>query len=678
MNYIVTNRKKYFSKIGTYHYCNIEDVILPKIIAIDFETTSLQARNTNDFIFAIQIGTGIHNYLFDMEFLDFELLRPKLEGKVLIGHNLTFDLGWMYQKLNFWPKEVGDTMIASMILHNGKKELNGAPYRHGFGFVMEREMGLIYDKGEQKNIAKVKLSTDRAIQYCFNDVDRLLYLHNNMMAKLQAIDAIPVYRLHRRFIKALAYMEQCGLPVSREKWKQKIELDKIELEEKEKAVIEYIAETCPTYRDRQLDLFSSETKLNINLSSSKQMILIFEGYGINVENPEDKEKKSIKKNVINKTKHPFVDFWLELQGIKHDITTYGENLLSKIENETFFTTFKPILDTARIATRREGINIMNFPKGEKTRGCFVAHPGYKMLVADYSGQENFVGADITGDEAMIASIINNADLHCAFTRVLYPELESLTDAEIILNHKDKRQASKSPRFLFSFGGNAFTLHQNEGIPLNEAIEIEKAYKELHAGIYSFGEEKLEESVQQGYILGHLGFRFYLPDWEEYKNNKKIIDDFDQSFWKKYRIGKAEYKAELEAINKKEKYKIVHPNDYKLYREHSYTISKFFKKKAEYRKLVLNNPTQSGAALMTKEATCRVFEYIVEHNHQWKSKLSAIQHDELVMEVVEDLSIEYKKVIEDSMIGAGDIILKRGLFKMQAECNIGDTWYSAKG
>ena len=677
MNYIVTNKQEYFQKIGDYNYCNPEDIILPYIIGVDSETEGLEARNPKQNIFCIQIGTGTNNYIIDLETISFEEMRPLLYNKVMIFHNATFDLGWFYQKFNFWPEQVGDTMIASMILHNGKKEYNGAPYRHGFGWVMERELGLKYDKGEQKNIHKIKLSTARSIEYCFNDVDRLLDLHTDLVNKLTATQAIPAYRIHRRYIKALAYMEQCGLPVNTEKWKEKIRLDKIDLKKKEEEVIKYICENLPEYQDKQLDMFSEAKKVNINLGSPQQVIPIFEAFGINVENPEDKEKKSIKEDVISKTKHPFVKLWLDMQEIKHDISTYGENLLGRIENEAFYTTFKPILDTARISTRREGINIMNFPKGKKTRGCFVAHPGMKMIVCDYEGQETRTGADITEDVAMTASIVNDADLHCAFVRVLNPELQDADDEIIKTVHADKRQAAKAPRFCFQFGGTGFTLHQNEGIPLEEAMKIEAAFKELHYGVYEYGERKFKEAVELGYITSTAGFRLYLTDWKEFKESKAQIEGFSKDFWAQYREGKIESRAKWEAEDKGEFYRIQNPACFSLYKENAPIVSRYFKKKSEYFKLCLNSPTQATAAFQTKEAVARIFEYILKKGHQWIARIAAVQHDEVIMEVREDLVEEYKKVIETSMIEGGNIFLTKGLFSMSCAANAADSWYEAK-
>src|SRR5690606_2519064 len=108
---------------------------------------------------------------------------------------------------------------------------------------------------------------------------------------------------HCEYIKALAYMEQCGVPISEQKWKQKIEQDKEVLREKEEVVRQYIIQKLPRFHSIQLDLFSDEPTLTLDLTSPKQMIPIFQDLGINCV--DDDFKDSISENVIKKTKHEF-------------------------------------------------------------------------------------------------------------------------------------------------------------------------------------------------------------------------------------------------------------------------------------------------------------------------------------------------------------------------------------
>lgn len=673
MNYIVTNRKDYFKRIGEYNYCSLEEVILPSKIAVDTETTSIKPHKGE--MFAIQVGTGSDNYLFDLESISIDDVIPLLENRVLVFHNAKFDLGWFY-KYGFFPWKVRDTFLASKILHNGLVTV-----RHSFGELMTRELKIDYDKSEQKNIAKVKLSTAKAIQYCFNDVDKLLELDTALNKQIIAGGYLNAYQLHRRHVRALAYMEQCGVPFSLPKWKQKIERDKIELRGKEAKVIEYIYENCPQYRVKQLDLFGIRKDITISISSPAQMINVLNDLGINTLDPDGKE--STAEDVIKKTTHEFVDIFLEYKSIAHDVSTFGENFLPSMHKGRLYTSYRPIMDTARIsaggrnADKTKEINTLNMPANQKTRECVEALPGYKYLVSDYSGQETVTGADITGDEAMISSIVNNSCLHCAFARVLNPELAELSDEEIIENHKSKRQAAKGPRFCFQFGGSAFTLAQNENIPLEEAMNIENAYRELHSGIYRYGDKKILEAIELGYIESTYGFKLHLPNFDSFKNKHKWLVNLSQEFWGKYKIGKTEYRAEKKAKEDKELYIVGNRECYDLYKKHSYDISMYFKSKSQYYKLCLNNPTQTKAAFQTKAATNKIYEHIWKKKHFWKARISLVLHDEINMEVLERLSKEYKGVIEDAMVNQGNTFLANPLLFMKAEANIGDNWYEAK-
>ncbi len=668
-NYIITKNKDYFKTIGDYMYCDLTDMILPSTISLDLETTSLKPILGD--IFAIQIGTGENNYLihcYDNNYIPQDVF-PYLKDKILIGHNLTFDLGFFY-KYGFYPEKVKDTFIASKILYNGIKE-----YRHDFGTVFERELGISYDKSEQKNINKIKLSTSKSIQYCFNDVDRLIELHNHLETKIVEGSFKETYDLHCEYIKALAYMEQCGVPLSKEKWLQKIELDKQVLTEKEKIVHNYITKHLPQFNQTQLDLFNPEPILGLDLTSPKQMIPVFQALEINCI--DDDGKDSISENVIKKTKHEFVDIWIDYQSAKHDVTTFGTNILEKVIDGRIYTGYNPILDTARISSRKGDVNTLNLPANQRTRECIEAKPGFKMIVADYEGQETRVGADITGDEAMIDSIINGSDLHCAFAKVLFPELQFLSDEEIIKNHKEKRTAAKAPRFAFAYGANAYTIHVNEGIPLKEAQKIENAYKQLHSGIYEWGNRKLQEVLNLGYIESTMGFKLHLPDFQKFKELQVKVEQISKREWELYKEGKEEHKKFEKAKDQKRIYEIQKKIEYDYYIKNKSLISRFFKLKAQYYRLTLNNPVQATSSHQTKLAACMLFDYIKKNNHLGKAKICIIPHDEFVMEVEDELVELYKEKLGYFMREAGNKFIKNPLIKMNADANSAENWYKAK-
>lgn len=278
---------------------------------------------------------------------------------------------------------------------------------------------------------------------------------------------------------------------------------------------------------------------------------------------------------------------------------------------------------------------------------------------------------------MIDSIINGSDLHCAFARVLYPELQELSDEDITKNHKAKRTAAKAPRFAFAYGANAYTIHINEGIPLKEAKIIEEAYKNLHAGIYEWGDKKLQEVLKLGYIESTKGFKLHLPDFKRFKELQVKVEQISKREWELYKEGKSEHQKLEKAREQKRIYEIQKKTEYDYYIKNKSLISRFFKLKAQYYRLTLNNPVQATSAHQTKLAACMLFDFIKENNHLGLAKICIIPHDEFVLEVKDELTELYKEKLGYFMREAGNKFIKNPLIKMSAEANIGNNWYEAK-
>lgn len=666
-NYIITKNPDFFKKIGDYLFCSLEDMILPNKIAIDTETTGLEARK-ND-IFCTQIGTGKNSYIIHMYDGNYEFkdIVPYIDGKILVGHNILFDLGFFY-KYNFWPKEVRDTMLASKILYNGD-----VTKRYDFGNVMKRELEVHYDKTNQKNIHIVKLSQQSTIEYSFNDVSRLLELEECLSDKIDKGGFRKTYDLHCRYIRALSYMESCGLPISSEAWKNKMEVDIMNSISWKETITDYIFDNLPKYANNQIDMFDIVKRITISVNSPLQMIKVFNAFDIPTIDKDG--KNSINENVISKSKHEFVQKWLSYQNANHRVTTFGDKIYQQIEEDRIYTNFNPMVDTARLSSRKGSINFLNFPSDKATRYCFKANKGQVMIVCDYSAQEAVIAADLSGDKAMTASVVDGADLHCLLARVLFPELEELTDEEIIKDHKDKRSAAKAPRFAMSYGGNAFTIHMNEGIPLKRAQEIENGFKELHSGLYAWGEKVFQEAIKVGYIESADGWKLKLPYFEEFTEMKAKVDAITREEWTKYKIGKLDFNKQQEEFEKGRKYELAFPESVALYREKRKFVSKYFKLRSEYQRLCLNNPVQTRAAHQLKTATELFFNWIIENNYQWVVKICNTVHDEMVVECPEELKEIVRQNVQRCMLEGGNHYLEN--LTITAEASIGDSWGEAK-
>lgn len=679
-NYIITKSPEFFKKIGDYSFTPLSTLnSLPKTIAFDSETTGLDS-NLED-MFCCQIGTGQDNYIIHMydDNYTFNDVIPFLEGKALVLQNATFDLAFMY-KYDFYPEDIYDTMIATRILYNG---LSYQQSKADFASIMERELGIIYDKTDQKNIHIVKLSQPSAIKYSFNDVDKLLEAHKVLYKKIVDGGFINTYNLHRRFVRALAYMERCGLPINSKMWAKKIETDKIHLKKYSKIVEEYIYDNVPRFACTQLDLFKDfEKTASIKLSSPKQMLDVFNH--LEIPTKDHKGKDSIKESIITKSDHEFVSIWLKYQEYNHRVTTFGENVYNKIRNERIYTVFNPMVDTARLSSRAGNINFLNFPSDEATRECFKASPGHKMIVCDWGGQETVIAADLSEDEAMTKSVLDGDDLHSMLARILFPELTDLSDEVIMEKHADLRKASKAPRFAMQYGGNAHTLHSNDGIPMKRAIEIEKGFKDLHKGLYEWGNNVFEEALKKGYICSADGWKLHLPFFEDFKDREKIINAMSTNDWRKYRIGKEErerektikeHNATLEKGGKKIEFLLLREKEYNYYKKKVKDVRKYFIRRNDYFKLSLNNPVQTTGSHQMKLALCLIFEWILENNYINIIKLCNAIHDETVCEAPEDLAELTKDKVTHFMKEAGNKYLTK--LKIKADAHVGESWYEAK-
>jgi DNA polymerase I-like protein with 3'-5' exonuclease and polymerase domains len=152
-----------------------------------------------------------------------------------------------------------------------------------------------------------------------------------------------------------------------------------------KQVIEYIYDNVPKFAYIQLDMFKDfEKDITVNLKSPSQMVEVFKELGIKVLNKDGKE--SIKEDIISKSDHEFVKLWLKYQEYQHRVSTFGKGVYDKIIDGRIYTNFNPMVDTARLSSRRGSINFLNFPSDEATRDCFEAPEGHKMIVCDWSGQ----------------------------------------------------------------------------------------------------------------------------------------------------------------------------------------------------------------------------------------------------------------------------------------------------
>lgn len=288
----------------------------------------------------------------------------------------------------------------------------------------------------------------------------------------------------------------------------------------------------------------------INWKSPKQVIPLFKSLGLNLL-AKDKEtgemKDSIEEKVIAPQAHlsTLIYLYIEYQGAKKLTSTYGQNVLDQINevSKRVHTNFNQLgTDTGRLssggkdkANSLEYLNFQNFPHDAETRACFVSGSGMKWISCDYSGQESRIIADVTDDPAML-DLFNNGsgDVHSLVAKMAYPEIVGDCPIEEIKDKfREQRQDAKGVEFAINYGGDANTIANNKGIPIQEAQKIYDNYMRGFKGMKAYQDRQRKFVMENGYILLNPFslHKAYIYDYDILMGIKKR---FTGDFWDSYR------------------------------------------------------------------------------------------------------------------------------------------------
>ncbi len=199
-------------------------------------------------------------------------------------------------------------------------------------------------------------------------------------------------------------------------------------------------------------------------------------------------------------------------------TSFGEELATKVSAAT--ARLHPGYNIAAAKTGRfssSGPNIQQIPKhkAKGLRGCFVAAPGMKLVIADYSAMELRAAAAISADEAMNVDFANGVDLH----RRQAAEMLGIPQSEVTAQQRD---TAKPICFGTIYGagprGLAGSAWANYGLVLSEdeAETARRSFLTRYPGLDAWMNRSFVRSNHQGFItIGRLG-RVIEASWQQQK------------------------------------------------------------------------------------------------------------------------------------------------------------------
>jgi|HubBroStandDraft_3_1064219.scaffolds.fasta_scaffold00951_3 DNA polymerase-1 len=153
-------------------------------------------------------------------------------------------------------------------------------------------------------------------------------------------------------------------------------------------------------------------------------------------------------------------------------------------------------------------NLQNIPVrtelGQRIRRAFVAAPGCRLLVADYSQVELRILAHIAGEPELIRAFAAGEDIHRSTAATVFGIATDLVTAE-------QRRAAKTINFGILYGMSAFGLSQNLGISKGEADRFITTYLGRFAGVKAYMDATLASAEREGKVETLYGRARWLPD-----------------------------------------------------------------------------------------------------------------------------------------------------------------------
>lgn len=382
-----------------------------------------------------QIGDAEVQFIIDARKVDCSVFKDILEDESIriIGHNIKFEYKHILWNYDIRITNMYDTQIAEQITHLGSKYVK---LKFSLEALVNRYLGKTVDKTTRLEFTKIgnKPFSLRQIKYGAEDIihPTLIYEQQKIQIKEKGVTAC--VRLENKFIAVLGDIELKGMCFNKEIWENTFEKNKKLFENQKKVLDAFVVKyhSNSDFVKRQLDLFSTETEVLIKWTSSKQVIQFFKYLLICPQEISKTTKKlaytvnanvlraslnTLNKDVLPEVKQFILDY-LKFKEYEQAVTTFGIDFFKYINPVTnrLHSNYKQILNTGRISSSNP--NLQNIPSTEDFRSAFDCAKGSKIVNADYSGQEQIILANKSGDKDLIYFYKQNlGDMHkenCAY------------------------------------------------------------------------------------------------------------------------------------------------------------------------------------------------------------------------------------------------------------------------
>lgn len=364
-----------------------------------------------------------------------------------IGHNTKFDLQSIAKYYGILPPPpYGDTSVAAHLIN--ENHIGYKPY--GLESCVKREMGFTWEKSFGKNPAAAPFNI--AARYSYFDAKYTWLLDRHLKPILEEEGMLALYEMEMEVLEVVCHMEMRG-----------VDIDVPAIKAADESFAAEIAEVYAKVEK------AAGWKINLNADAEVRKLV----YEIRKHKPKVFTKVLQEPSIAAKAlapyavKDPIVGAVVKWADLSKMHTTFIKGIQSRLVDGRVHCDFDQRgARTGRFSSRTP--NLQNIPTRQTKviRDIFIAPPGHKLVVGDYSQIELRLLAHYTQDPLLIKAYTEGLDLHTLTATRAYHTKEP-TERE--------RSLAKNVNFSMVYGGGPATIMARYEVPYQEAQNLIDAF-----------------------------------------------------------------------------------------------------------------------------------------------------------------------------------------------------------
>jgi len=451
------------------------------IVGFDLETTGLSPVDDSRARL-MQVWRDDHCHVFDLDvFGGLEAFGDLLEGSDLVAFNALFEMRWLRAAdIDVVPH---DLMLAWSAVYGGTLKIT-------LEHVVKELLGVELDKTMQKSDWSGELTKDQ-IQYAFDDAYFTLMAWRKLTG-IMAPEQVAGYELFKNSQRPVMRMMEAGVGFDIDGHAELLS----RFERKFIWAEDWLARHVPDVK---------------NWSSSSQVAKwLNDSLPENVKGRWPRTEKTLAmKTGADACKQFILDvdrdlrrvFWAYqiLQTYRKYISTYGEKLVrNHYRDRRLYGNFRiGRAITGRMASEKPNLQNMpgRGPIGAAFRSLFIAPPGSRLVIADYSQIEVRVGGILADEPAFKEMFERGYDVHAATAALMLgKEYDEVFDSEkksVRPEYKHARSAAKEITFGMQYGMGDRTLASKLNLTVREARQEIRKWEENFPKVTEWREKSAE-------------------------------------------------------------------------------------------------------------------------------------------------------------------------------------------